>query len=261
MNRKPVFDAVRDLLGRGFTQAEVDALDAAIDFALAEPKRESEPEREAPPARRLGALSARFESGGRGPGTISSGRADPGGVSYGTYQLSSRAGTAAAFVASEGRPWSAELGRAAPGTPAFSAAWKAIADREPARFGAAQHAYIERTHYQPAITAVLRKTGLDLDMRHNAVRDATWSSAVQHGGAAGILSDAVARADALFGRADRLFDEALVEAIYALRSAYVERLAKRSSGATRKLLLSIVAERYPSERADALRMFDEKPGD
>lgn len=33
MNRKPIFDAVRKLLGRGFTDAEVKALDAAIDEA------------------------------------------------------------------------------------------------------------------------------------------------------------------------------------------------------------------------------------
>ncbi|MEE4451883.1 lysozyme [Novosphingobium resinovorum] len=31
MNRKPIFDAVRKMLGRSFTQAEVDALDKAID--------------------------------------------------------------------------------------------------------------------------------------------------------------------------------------------------------------------------------------
>lgn len=34
MDRKPVFDAVRVMLGRSFTQAEVAALDAAIDRAL-----------------------------------------------------------------------------------------------------------------------------------------------------------------------------------------------------------------------------------
>lgn len=34
MNRKPVFDAVRAMLGRGFTEAEVSALDAAIDRML-----------------------------------------------------------------------------------------------------------------------------------------------------------------------------------------------------------------------------------
>ena len=31
MNRKPIFDAIRKLLGRGFRQAEVEALDKAID--------------------------------------------------------------------------------------------------------------------------------------------------------------------------------------------------------------------------------------
>lgn len=34
MNRKFVFDAVRPLLGRGFRQSEVDALDAALDEAI-----------------------------------------------------------------------------------------------------------------------------------------------------------------------------------------------------------------------------------
>ncbi|MFT4055945.1 MAG: lysozyme [Novosphingobium sp.] len=33
MNRKPIFDAVRKMLGRSFTQAEVDALDKAIDLS------------------------------------------------------------------------------------------------------------------------------------------------------------------------------------------------------------------------------------
>lgn len=37
MNRKPIFDAVRRLLGRSFASAEVDELDAAIDAAAAEP--------------------------------------------------------------------------------------------------------------------------------------------------------------------------------------------------------------------------------
>lgn len=36
MQRKPIFDAVRTILGRGLVQAEVDAIDAAIDTALNE---------------------------------------------------------------------------------------------------------------------------------------------------------------------------------------------------------------------------------
>ena len=35
-------------------------------------------------AAELGTLSAKYETGGRGPGTVSSGAGDPGGVSYGS---------------------------------------------------------------------------------------------------------------------------------------------------------------------------------
>jgi hypothetical protein len=38
---------------------------------------------------RLGSVSERYESSGRGPGTVSSGAGDPGGVSNGVYLLSS----------------------------------------------------------------------------------------------------------------------------------------------------------------------------
>jgi lysozyme len=43
MNRKPLFDAVRKLLGRGFRQAEVDALDAALDASHEVPQAPAPP--------------------------------------------------------------------------------------------------------------------------------------------------------------------------------------------------------------------------
>lgn len=246
MNKKLIFDAVRDLLGRGFTQAEVDLLDAAIDRAGGAPLP------------RLGALSERFESGGRGPGAVSSGEGDPGGVSYGIWQLSSRAGTAAAFVAAEGARWRAEFAGAAPGSPGFTAAWRKIAESEPDAFVEAQHAFIERTHYRPAVATVQQRTGLDLDARHAAVRDASWSVAVQHGGAAAILADAVTGTDAARERDEPGYDRALVEAIYAVRSAYVLRLAARAGpdSAQGRTLQSVVRSRYPAELAAALAMID-----
>jgi hypothetical protein len=248
MNKKPIFDTVRELLGRGFTQAEVDCLDRAIDLA----------EGAAPPPARLGALSERFESGGRGPGAVSSGSGDPGGVSYGIWQLSSRAGTAAAFVAGEGACWRADFAGAAPGSAAYSAAWRAIAAREPDVFAEAQHAFVERTHYRRAVAAVRGRTGLDLDARHPAVRDVTWSVAVQHGGASSILATAVTKADAASGRDEAGYDRALVEAIYAERSAYVSRVAARAGLASvaGRTLQSITRNRYPAELAAALAMFD-----
>jgi hypothetical protein len=246
MNRKPIFDAVRELLGHGFTPDDVDLLDRAIDSAEGFA---------APP---LGMLSERFESGGRGAGAVSSGKGDPGGVSYGIWQLSSRAGTAAAFAGREGARWRDDFAGASPGSAAFSAAWRTIAVREPDIFAEAQHAFIERTHYRPAVAAVRQRTGLDLDARHQAVRDAAWSVAVQHGGAARVLASGVTRADAGPARGDPGYDRALVEAIYAERSAYVLRLAARAGlgSAQGRLLQSITRNRYPAELAAALAMFD-----
>lgn len=247
ISRKPVFDAVRRVIGRSFTREEVALIDRALDRFLTSGAGKSEP--------RLGALSERFETGGRGPGTVSSGHGDPGGVSYGCYQLSSKAGTAAQFVATEGARWAHDFAGATPGSQRFSAAWKTIAEREPEDFADAQHRFIRRTHYQPAVEAVRRETGLDCDRRHPAVRDAVWSTAVQHGRAAGILIAAVATADAGHARGDCAYDRALVEAIYAERTAYVQAIAARSAGGTRRTLQSVVQNRYPAERAAALDMF------
>lgn len=249
LNRKPIFDAVRRLLERGFTQPEVEMLDRAIDLALGLVETVA--------SIRLGGLSERFESGGRGPGTVSGGQGDPGGVSYGTYQLSSRTGTAAKFMQAEGAAWVRAFGKAIPGSAAFSRSWRDVAEREPEAFGAAQHAFIERTHYRPAVAAVLKDTGLDLDSRHQALRDATWSVAVQHGGAAPILACAVKETDKRVSRDDAAsYDRTLLEAIYAHRSAYVLRVADRASAASARTLRSIVGNRYPAELKAALAMFD-----
>ncbi|WP_375402434.1 LysM peptidoglycan-binding domain-containing protein [uncultured Sphingomonas sp.] len=120
---------------------------------------------------RLGGLSEVYESGNRGSGTVSPGTNDPGGVSYGVYQLSTKAGTMQSFMRNEGARWAGELA-GAPGSRTFSDGWRAIAAREPEAFRAAQHSFIQRTHYEPALAAVAGRTGLDLNGRHSAVRDA-----------------------------------------------------------------------------------------
>lgn len=249
MERKPIFDAVRLLLGRGFDHSEVEALDRAIDRALAAD----------PAVRRLGVLSEMFESGGRGAGAVSSGSGDPGGVSYGIWQLASRTGTAAAFMADEGSPWRAAFAGALPGSAAFSAMWRAVAAREPDAFAAAQHDFIERTHYRPAVATVLARTGCDLDARHAAVRDVAWSVAVQHGGAVAVLTNGVASADTAFARDDARYDRKLIGAVYDARTAYVLGVAARSSAAARATLESVTRNRYPAERVAALAMLDAGP--
>jgi LysM repeat protein len=205
----------------------------------------------------VGRVSERYESGGRGPGTVSNGRGDPGGVSYGVYQLSSNAGTLGAFVRNEGARWAGELGGGQGGA-AFSDRWRAIAARDPQGFREAQHAFIQRTHFTPATERVAASTGLNLATRHAAVREATWSTSVQHGGAHTILADAVRRTDAQVARTSPDYDRQLVSNIYAVRSDYVANLARTGnySSAERAQLISITQNRYPNEGRDVLAMFD-----
>lgn len=249
IDRKPIFNAVRIMLGRGFSQSEVQMIDRAIDRAMG--GETSSGDREF----RLGSISQRFESGGRGPGTVSGGAGDPGGVSYGIYQLASKTGSVDSFVSQEGLRWSAEFGGHRPGTAKFSSEWKTIARREPESFCEAQHRFVERTHYRPAVEQVKIAKGLDLDSRHRAVREAVWSVAVQHGGAARILMDAVDRADVGADRGDPDYDLKLVKAIYEVRTHYVERIAQRLRGAARRMLDAVARKRYPAELKEVLALF------
>lgn len=270
MYRKPIFDAVRTLLDRGFTKEEVELLDRACDLAesavgvddsgLPKSKRGAmaSVSSTTPATTVLGSLSEEYECGTRGPGTVSTGKDDAGGVSYGVYQLSSAAKTCAAFVKAEGKPWGSEFAAGVPGSKAFSAAWQAIAQREPDSFRRAQHAFIERTHYRPVVTAVEDRKGIDLDKRSEAVRNMVWSMAVQHGGAPNILIQAINQVDRDNDRAARDYDRKLIEAGYDARTAYVLTVAnnRKLPKGVRDQLVSITKNRFPKERAKALAMLD-----
>lgn len=194
----------------------------------------------------LGKLSEEFETSGRGPGTVSGGVGDPGGVSYGSYQLASKRNRPAEFLAAEGSRWAGEFGSAKQGTDAFTAVWKDIARRERTAFHDAQHDYIKRTHYDVQVAKVLAKTGVDLDKRSDAVRDAVWSTAVQHGPSTDVIIVAM--------KGGAPTDRKLLEAIYAERGRVRAdgKLARfpRASAAVR----AGVAKRFERELKDALAM-------
>lgn len=201
---------------------------------------------------RLGTLSARYESNGD-PGTVSSGRGDRGGVSYGSYQFATNTGSARAFANWLGRE-RPELGRALeglhPGTPEFSNAWRRLARDHREDFQAAQHEYIASRFYEPARRNVERAVpGLDLGQRSRALNDVLWSVAVQHGqeGAANVFGRA------LQGRDVRnMSDEDIIRAVYQERG-------KRTRGGELYYFTSSsadvqagVARRFRDELNDAL---------
>jgi LysM repeat protein len=200
----------------------------------------------------LGGLSAKYETGGRGPGTVSTGVGDPGGVSYGSYQMATKTGTAGRFVSQPDFPWRLEFQGLQPGMQAFTAKWKAIATTEPIAFQAAQHEFIKKTHFDLLVGKVRNDDGLDVTTRSRTLQDVVWSTAVQHGGNTSIVHLALATVEVDQTHPD--FDRKLISAVYAERGrkkpdGNLAYFSKSSPG-----VQSGVAKRFKNEEIDALAM-------
>src|SRR3954468_564070 len=167
----------------------------------------------APPDEELGKLSEKYESGNRGPGTVSTGKGDPGGVSYGTYQLASKVGRADAFVK---RYYPDKFQGLKAGTDEFTKAWKGLAAADPKGLRANEHAYIKETHYDPQVKKLAKDLGLDVAKRSAVLRDVVWSTAVQHGPNTDVV---VAAVKPLLEKKklDEVSDEEVIRAVYAER--------------------------------------------
>ncbi|HET9789590.1 MAG TPA: LysM domain-containing protein [Pyrinomonadaceae bacterium] len=203
-------------------------------------------------AEALGALSAKYETGGRGPGTVSTGAGDKGGVSYGSYQMASKMGVPARFVTQAGFPWLQDFKGLVAGTAPFTACWKRIAAAQTAEFQEAQHAYIKKTHYDLLVAKIRTDDSLDVNSRSRALQDVVWSTAVQHGGATPIIHRACGKVTC--APTDPKYDEELIRAIYA------ERGRKKPDGnlayfsGNSASVQKGVANRFKSELQDALAM-------
>lgn len=174
----------------------------------------------------LGQTSKLFESGKGGAGTISNGKGDLGGASYGTYQLASKTGTLQQFLKSS--KYGEQFSDLQPGTPEFNAMWKALASHDP-EFGNAQHDFIKATHFDPAMR-MLQKNGIDISGKGSAVQDSLWSTSVQFGagGGANLVKKALAGKDV-----SSMSDSDIVSAIQDYKIANNERLFSSSSAQVR----------------------------
>lgn len=205
-------------------------------------------------AQGIGRLSAKFESGEKGPDVI--GFDNKGGTSYGTFQISSRAGTMRQFIdyLSEKAPeLSRKLAAAGPANTGsrrgkMPEVWKKITEEDPAKFSKLQYDFIEQTHYLPAVQEITERTGVDIGQAPKALKEVLWSTAVQHGpkGAAKIFAKAIGRSQAKSGG---------IQAAQLINSVY--RMRAGQFGSSNAEVRAAVHNRFRQEGKIALAMLSE----
>lgn len=197
---------------------------------------------------RLGAVSEKYESGGRGVGTVSTGKGDFGGVSYGKYQLATNNGSISKFLASEeGKKYGAQFAGLKPGSAEFNERYKAISKSDASGFEEAQHSYIQKTHYAPAAQKLRDTTGIDVSKLGKAAQEAVFSTSVQYGAGSSVLKNAFKGVDP-----KTLDDATFVKTLQDYKASTVGQYFKSSSPAVQ----ASIAKRAASEKETLLGIAD-----
>ena len=200
----------------------------------------------------LGQTSERYETGGRGASTISTGRGDLGGASYGAYQLSSRMGTLTEYLAQS--RYGAAFAGLTPASAAFDARWRELATTAHG-FARDQHDFIKRSHYDVQLEH-LQAVGVDLSGRGPAVQDALWSTSVKFRNLTRrIVTEGLEERFGAGYEVAALSDRDIVEAMQDYKIRHNETLFRRSPTLWRGLI-----DPAKRERSDLVEMADRMPG-
>jgi hypothetical protein len=193
----------------------------------------------------LGSMSEKYETGGRGSGTV--GWDKVGGTSYGKYQIASKVGAMKDFLKfaeQSGRGDVAAKLRAAGaesdtgGTSGKSVdVWKQMAAG--GELGDLEHQFIKQKSFDPAMAGLKNEQLKKMIEGDKGLKEMMWSTAVQHGGggASGIMNKVYK---------EGMSKEDLVKATYAERGT-------RFGGSTAEVQKS-VKNRFASEQGDVLAM-------
>ncbi|WP_431271422.1 hypothetical protein [Dankookia sp. P2] len=211
---------------------------------------------ELPATEDLGAISLRYETSGQGSATVSSGLDDKGGVSYGSYQLTSQpsGGNVLRFVRDSDYAPLAALRGLVPGSAIFTATWRRLVAADPGGFRKAEYAYIKQTHYDPLVARIRAACALDVAQRSHALRCVVWSTAVQHGPASTIVQTCIAAITDREPAGSAAYDEELIVRIYAERGAVENGHLKHFPKTTSQRTQDALRDRFANEQRDALLM-------
>ncbi len=205
---------------------------------------------------RIGALSAKYESGGD-PAAVSQDNNDAGGWSYGIYQFSSAAGKVQDFVnwlCQQPAPYD-EYGKQLliAGDPAYDQSfvnkWQEIGNIDPEGFATLQDDYVKPEYYDAGAQILIEKYGFDISGHSDALKAVLWSNCVQHGPTYGaeVFSDA---ADLVGQDLNSMSDYDIIYNIYEVKLTDMSWSA--GSPADRPGLFA----RWRAEREDALKYLE-----
>lgn|SRR5574338_265570 len=180
----------------------------------------------------IGDYVKKYESGARGPMSINDGAGDPGGASYGTYQLASRPGTLDHFL----RMFNyTTLLKLKPGTKEFNTEWKRLAS-DPL-FAENEHTFIQKTHYEP-----VREFADKLDIPSTeAINECLWSMCIQHGGVLKIVKE--------IGWDEDYTEKDWIEKAYDVRRSYIQKVLFDHPKLIRSLMI-----RYANEEKTVMSL-------
>lgn len=188
-------------------------------------------------------LAEKYETGKKDPGFISNGSkwGDPGGDSYGSYQIETKKGTMQAYLKTKDG-FTSELIKYKMNSPEFKDCWKRLAKEDPEGFQQSQFEFLCRKPggYNDAI-AYAKKLGWAAD--NFALRSAIFSTSNQSGGwKNGIFNKAgIKPTDNIKTQIHKLYDA---------RAAYFISL----SSLPEKVKANIVRARTEDERRDCLAL-------
>lgn len=185
----------------------------------------------------LGSLSSKYESNGEA-GKIGNTKGDPGGKSYGAWQLSINSGSLKNFIDwLNANNWEAGpfLSRHAdyenglivdhdviPGSKEFDGLWQKAVEKFGDSFLDAQRQFVKQSYYDVTASG-LSNTGLDVSKRSNALKQVVWSTSVQHGPKT--ATNIIQQAAELLGYPNGSYatDEQLIKAIYQVRGQRIKQ--------------------------------------
>lgn len=200
---------------------------------------------------KLGDTSEKFESARRGPGTISNGKGDNGGKSYGSFQLSLSAGTLNDFLESKSHGhYATQFKDLELGSSQFDKKWKEIALADP-QFKENQYLFIKDSHYERQIQN-LQQSGIELSNRGPAVQDMVWSTATQYGNlTTPIIQKSILEAGLKESQINQLSDLELITKVQQYKKDHVPEHFANSSPEIQK---NLQEQRIPKETKDLIKL-------